>query len=680
MYCKNCNAEIDPAFKYCMECGAPVRHDLDHGSDAWNDSNVLNDDMDDISDDESSYYTEDYDEQIPIFSRGRYQTQSESRFPFKIIATASCVLILVLILLIIIGSCDNSSETESHENEIYASESVHIPDSTKPDNIEATLSEGAGSNQPPTEVSNYVTRSREVALLEYDKYIEAERIRAFMGKANSNNITIDMLNRQPEYYIGKEVYFGGTVLQTMYDTNDSSAVDLRVKVNGAKSANNVIYVTYKLKDGNMRILEDDYVDLYGTFDGMITYEAVLGNNVTIPRINGEHIYCHADISEPVTTPVMNDALSRISKNFKSSTGEIFSFSNLKNAEDNIFSDATNYGDCIVLYYSPYEGWDTNTSPPFYRVAAFEDGTLVIFEPFKTAEAGIYAIDEGTYSEYTPISFEGTASPQNTTAQSNNATQPISAPKTISLNKIAYVIASSGGLNIRSGPDINYDEVGRLEPLEIITIIEIQQGRNHEWGRIDRGWVCMDYVIIGTPPVYVDTYEVGYIFGTAEGVNLRSGPGINYDSLGKIPLGKQVIVTKVCDNDSFTWGFIGNGWICTDYIKWGEPGPGTDYYDESMLNPSSPWFVGYDYYGNPLYEGYSVRVGTQEGSTEYALGIVTLDIENGLPRVDFTDVCDDGGQTGNNVFFVNGLAEKIREHGTYSYRVKTENLLWHTVYD
>lgn len=490
MYCKNCNAEIDPAFKYCMECGAPVRHDLDHGSDAWNDSNVLNDDMDDISDDESSYYTEDYDEQIPIFSRGRYQTQSESRFPFKIIATASCVLILVLILLIIIGSCDNSSETESHENEIYASESVHVPDSTKPDNIEATLSEGAGSNQPPTEVSNYVTRSREVALLEYDKYIEAERIRAFMGKANSNNITIDMLNRQPEYYIGKEVYFGGTVLQTMYDTNDSSAVDLRVKVNGAKSANNVIYVTYKLKDGNMRILEDDYVDLYGTFDGMITYEAVLGNNVTIPRINGEHIYCHADISEPVTTPVMNDALSRISKNFKSSTGEIFSFSNLKNAEDNIFSDATNYGDCIVLYYSPYEGWDVNNPPPFYRITTFKDGVMVIFEPNLNAAEGLYSIDDGTYTEYMPT---------NEVVDIPIATQPTSTPTSIPVNKEGYVIASSGGLNIRSGPSINYDKVGRLDPLTVVVIQEIQSDGTMDWGRISQGWVSMDYIAFGDPP-------------------------------------------------------------------------------------------------------------------------------------------------------------------------------------
>lgn len=497
MYCKNCNAEIDPAFKYCMECGAPVKHTLDHSPDAWIDLDILSDDMDDVSDDDSSYYTEEYEEQEPLFSRGRYQAQSENRFPLKAIVIVLCALFLLLIFLIIIGSCDNSSETESYEKEIQTSASVSESDLAEPDNIETTSSEDGGSNQPPVEVSYYISRARKVALLEYDKYIEFENIRIFMGKANSNNITIDMLYRQPDFYIGKEVYFGGTVLQTMYDSDNSSVVDLRVKVNSSKSSNNVIYVTYKLKDGNMRILEDDYVDLYGTFDGMITYESVLGNSVTIPCINGEHIYCHADISEPVSTPVMNDALSRVDRNFKSSTGELFSFSSLKNAEDNIFHDATNYGDCIVLYYSPYEGWDVNNRPPFYRITAFKDGTMVIFEPDVDAVEGLYSIEDGTYTEYTPTTD---AVNKPIAAQPvTESTKPTTSTTSIPINRSGYVIASSGGLNIRSGPSITYDKVGRLDPLTVVTIQEIQSDGSMDWGRISQGWVSMDYIAFGDPP-------------------------------------------------------------------------------------------------------------------------------------------------------------------------------------
>lgn len=520
MYCKNCNAEIDPAYKYCMECGAPIRHTPDHNLDAWSDldinlddasdndlddvsiddpDDVLDGDSDDITDDESFYYTEEYDEWEHIFSRGRYQAQSESRFPIKIILISSCILILVLILLIIIGSCDNSNDAESLENEIYTSALISETESDMldPKHIEVASTENTPDIKESSNVSNYISRARDVALLEYDRYIEAENIRTFMSKAYSNSITIDMLYRQPEYYMGKEVYFGGTVVQTIYNQNDSSILDLRIDVNGAEYPNNTIYVTYKLKDGDMRILEDDYVDIYGIFDGMLTYKTVRGDTATVPNIIGEHIYCHADIATPVTTPTMNDALSRIRKSFKSSNGEIFSFDTLRNAEDNIFSDATDYGDCIVLYYSPYEGWDVNNRPPFYRITAFKDGTMVIFEPDADAVEGLYSIEDGIYTEYTPTN--DTVNKPVATQSVTESTKPTTSTTSTYINKSGYVIVSSGGLNIRSGPSITYDKVGRLDPLTVVTIQEIQSDGSMNWGKISQGWVSMDYIAFGDPP-------------------------------------------------------------------------------------------------------------------------------------------------------------------------------------
>ena len=74
-------------------------------------------------------------------------------------------------------------------------------------------------------------------------------------------------------------------------------------------------------------------------------------------------------------------------------------------------------------------------------------------------------------------------------------------QTVSTNNLSlegYVIESSGGLKIRSGPGTSYEEVGRLEPLEKVVIQEIQSDGTRDWGRIDRGWICMDYVEEGTP--------------------------------------------------------------------------------------------------------------------------------------------------------------------------------------
>lgn len=71
----------------------------------------------------------------------------------------------------------------------------------------------------------------------------------------------------------------------------------------------------------------------------------------------------------------------------------------------------------------------------------------------------------------------------------------------------YVIESSGGLKIRSGPATSYEEVGRLAPLEKVVVLETQSDGTREWGRIDRGWVCMDYIAEGTPRT-ISSYDTG----------------------------------------------------------------------------------------------------------------------------------------------------------------------------
>lgn len=66
-----------------------------------------------------------------------------------------------------------------------------------------------------------------------------------------------------------------------------------------------------------------------------------------------------------------------------------------------------------------------------------------------------------------------------------------------VHDIGYVNAS-GGLRIRSGPSTSYEEVGRLANGQCITILEYGSDGFYEWGRIDLGWVCMDYISYEQP--------------------------------------------------------------------------------------------------------------------------------------------------------------------------------------
>lgn len=91
------------------------------------------------------------------------------------------------------------------------------------------------------------------------------------------------VERNPNTYEGKSIKFSGTVIQVSEGWFNS--VTLRVSDSG-----NVWYVTYARKDENeSRILEDDYVTVYGECNGVQSYTTILGNKVTIPAVKAKFI-------------------------------------------------------------------------------------------------------------------------------------------------------------------------------------------------------------------------------------------------------------------------------------------------------------------------------------------------------------------------------------------------------
>lgn len=254
------------------------------------------------------------------------------------------------------------------------------------------------------------------------------------------------------------------------------------------------------------------------------------------------------------------------------------------------------------------------------------------------------------------------------------------PETAITYLAGYVLESSGGLKIRSGPGISYQEVGRLSPNEQVIIYEQTYGESYIWGRIDRGWVCMDYIVTGTVPEYEETYKEGCIVGSDEGVNVRNGPAVSYEQIGKAYLGQRVIVTKLYHNGVSEWGFIGDGWICTDYIQFDAIPSVADDYENSDHTGSNilewdkgePAFVGYDCYGKELRVGYYVCIGARQGSSEFAVGIITGIQDNGIPVVEFTEL-HDYEYPEEIIYCISDLADKITCLGSYSCEVESQYL-------
>ncbi|MGN1169484.1 MAG: hypothetical protein ACI4RB_05120 [Acutalibacteraceae bacterium] len=75
----------------------------------------------------------------------------------------------------------------------------------------------------------------------------------------------------------EQSYFGNTVY------------DLRINVTkGEYFWEDTIYATVVIDSGDDRILEDDIITIWGTCEGLYTYESVLGSSVSLPKIKVEY--------------------------------------------------------------------------------------------------------------------------------------------------------------------------------------------------------------------------------------------------------------------------------------------------------------------------------------------------------------------------------------------------------
>ena len=133
-----------------------------------------------------------------------------------------------------------------------------------------------------------------------------------------------------------------------------------------------------------------------------------------------------------------------------------------------------------------------------------------------------------------------------------------------------VVVDCTRLRIRKGPGTSYAEVGALAAGTPVEIYEQVAHGSQIWGRIDRGWICMDYVELDV--------EVSDEEGTVNGVvyncdqlNVRKGPGTSYSKVAKIPAGTKVQIFETTMVKGVKWGRISLGWISMDYIKLVEAG-------------------------------------------------------------------------------------------------------------
>lgn len=129
-------------------------------------------------------------------------------------------------------------------------------------------------------------------------------------------------------------------------------------------------------------------------------------------------------------------------------------------------------------------------------------------------------------------------------------------------KSAKGIVTTDGLRIRSGPGTTYESVGSYNSGDRVKVLEQFTYGDTTWGCTDKGWISMGYV-------YQDGTDVGK---TVEGIvttdelNVRSGPGTGYDSVGKLYTDEVIKIFYQVTVGETTWGCTNQGWVSLKYVS------------------------------------------------------------------------------------------------------------------
>lgn len=113
---------------------------------------------------------------------------------------------------------------------------------------------------------------------------EAKQQEEEEARGYETGITYDQLARTPDDYIYEKVKFSGKVIQVL---EDEGSVNIRFAVND--NYDHILLADYDSSIVSSRILEDDMITIYGTSDGLYTYESTMGQDITIPYISIDKI-------------------------------------------------------------------------------------------------------------------------------------------------------------------------------------------------------------------------------------------------------------------------------------------------------------------------------------------------------------------------------------------------------
>ena len=215
-----------------------------------------------------------------------------------------CTMTLATLICLSLSACGSGVKQEVNESvktELSDLQSEH--DSLKKEkesiesDLEAVKAEYAAYKEKMSPYEAIEQADAEARLREIEESKAAEEAARAQAEAEEKarqeaeaamgyetGITYDQLARTPDEFTGQKVKFYGKVIQVI---EGDGTVQIRLAVDD--NYDTILFGEYASSIVSSRVLEDDYITIYGVSYGLITYQSTMGGNISIPGVIIEKI-------------------------------------------------------------------------------------------------------------------------------------------------------------------------------------------------------------------------------------------------------------------------------------------------------------------------------------------------------------------------------------------------------
>ena len=135
------------------------------------------------------------------------------------------------------------------------------------------------------------------------------------------------------------------------------------------------------------------------------------------------------------------------------------------------------------------------------------------------------------------------------------------------------VVTASGLNVRVAPGVGNATCGALKKGAQVKIYAQTTVNNVLWGKVDQGWVCMNYIQLTNNNISNNNNNNnnGTVIATGTvkantNLNVRNGAGVGYARVGSLTSGTAVNIYERVIVNGAEWGRIGtNQWVSMAYI-------------------------------------------------------------------------------------------------------------------